>query len=432
MGDFRLPSLGADMEEGTIVEWLVAEGDEVHRGDIVAVVDTDKADIEVEVFESGVVGAILVPTGERVPVGTPLATIVPAVLPTIAPDREGAPTAVVANLTNPPADTPSGAAAPVAAVPVAAVPVAARPLPPSRLPPSIIFTPRCCAAWQPTSASTPTRSGERAWRFDHAGRHRAGRQHPGAPDRTVDTDATGCSLGPGDGGDARRTGAGALTLRQQASRDRGADGALEAREIPHYYVATQIDMTPALTWLREQNSGRPPSQRTLPAALVLRAVALSLLEVPQLNGFWIDDQFVPGAGVHLGVAVSLRDGGLVAPAIRDIDQLDVDGVMSALRDLVQRARSGRLRSSEMSDPTCTVTNLGEQGVDTVYGVIYPPQVAMVGLGSIVERPWASNGMLGVRHVVTATLSADHRATDGHLGARLLSELNERLQHAEAL
>jgi pyruvate dehydrogenase E2 component (dihydrolipoyllysine-residue acetyltransferase) len=204
------------------------------------------------------------------------------------------------------------------------------------------------------------------------------------------------------------------------------------REVPHYYLGTQIDVSAALAWLREQNNARSVPERILPAAMLLRAVALSLREVPQLNGFWIDDQFFPAPGIHLGVAVSLRGGGLVAPAIRDVDQLSVDQVMSALRDLVQRARTERLRSSEMSDPSCTVSNLGDQGVEVVYGVIYPPQVALVGLGSIVERPWASNGMLGVREVLTATLSADHRATDGHIGDRLLADLSARLQHPEEL
>jgi pyruvate dehydrogenase E2 component (dihydrolipoamide acetyltransferase) len=106
--------------------------------------------------------------------------------------------------------------------------------------------------------------------------------------------------------------------------------------------------------------------------------------------------------------------------------------MEALRDLVQRARSGRLRSSEMADPTITVTNLGDQGVDTVHGVIQPPQVALVGFGRIAEQPWAERGLLGVRPVVTASLAADHRASDGHRGGRFLTAIDRLLQEPEKL
>jgi pyruvate dehydrogenase E2 component (dihydrolipoamide acetyltransferase) len=201
--------------------------------------------------------------------------------------------------------------------------------------------------------------------------------------------------------------------------------------VPHYYLATTIDLAAATRWLAEANAARPVTERLLPAVLLLKATALAAREVPALNGVW-DEGFTPSAAVHLGVAVSLRGGGLVAPAIHDADRLELDALMAALRDLVQRARSGLLRASEMSDPTLTVTNLGDQGVDEVFGVIYPPQVALVGFGKIVERPWAVDGMLAVRPVVRASLSADHRASDGHVGARFLATIDRLLQHPEEL
>jgi pyruvate dehydrogenase E2 component (dihydrolipoamide acetyltransferase) len=204
------------------------------------------------------------------------------------------------------------------------------------------------------------------------------------------------------------------------------------REIPHYYLGTDIDMSAALDWLEETNAQRPITQRILPAALLLKAVALALLEYPSLNGWWTEGAFRAGGGVHLGVAISLRGGGLIAPAIHDVDRLSPVALMAALGDLVQRARGGGLRGSEMTDATITVSNLGDEGVQLLFGVIYPPQVALVGFGRISERPWASGGLLGVRPVVTATLSADHRATDGHYGARFLAELARRLQAPEAL
>ncbi len=166
--------------------------------------------------------------------------------------------------------------------------------------------------------------------------------------------------------------------------------------------------------------------------MLLKATALAAREVPELNGFWIDDEPRPAEHVHLGVAVSLRGGGLVAPAIHDADTKDLDTLMCELRDLVQRARTGHLRSSEMSDPTITVTNLGDQGVDEVHGVIYPPQVALVGMGRIAPKPVAVAGLLGVHPVVRITLAGDHRATDGHTGARFLTAIDRLLQRPEEL
>jgi pyruvate dehydrogenase E2 component (dihydrolipoamide acetyltransferase) len=204
------------------------------------------------------------------------------------------------------------------------------------------------------------------------------------------------------------------------------------REIPHYHLTTTIDMHKALAWLAERNTDRPPAQRLLPAALLLRASALAAAQHHQLNGFWVDDEFRPATGVQLGVAIALRGGGLVAPAIRDADQLSVDDTMAALRDLVTRSRRSALRGSELSGGSITVTNLGERGAESVLGVIYPPQVALVGFGRIVERPWVSTGDVVVRPTVTASLSADHRATDGHLGSLFLESIDQALQQPEAL
>jgi pyruvate dehydrogenase E2 component (dihydrolipoamide acetyltransferase) len=122
----------------------------------------------------------------------------------------------------------------------------------------------------------------------------------------------------------------------------------------------------------------------------------------------------------------------VAPALHDADRLSVEDLMRQLRDLVRRARAGRLRSSELSDPTITVTNLGEQGIDSVFGIIYPPQVAIVGFGRVVERPWSVAGQIVSRPVVTASLSADHRVTDGHRGARFLAAVERLLQEPARL
>jgi pyruvate dehydrogenase E2 component (dihydrolipoamide acetyltransferase) len=204
------------------------------------------------------------------------------------------------------------------------------------------------------------------------------------------------------------------------------------REIPHYYLATDIDFSRAQAFLQQRNAARPVTERVLPAALLLKATALGVRSTPELNGSWVDDALRISDAVHVGVAISMRGGGLVAPAIHDADERSLDDMMAALRDLVIRARSGSLRASEMSDPTITATNLGEQGVQTVFGVIYPPQVALVGFGSIAERAWAVDGMVGAHPIVTVTLAADHRASDGARGAQLLNVIDRLLQEPEAL
>ncbi len=204
------------------------------------------------------------------------------------------------------------------------------------------------------------------------------------------------------------------------------------REIPHYYLATTIDMRKSLDWLAAENAKRPVTKRLLYSALLIRAVALALRDTPELNGFWIDNAFKSGDGIHIGVAISLRQGGLINPAIHDVDKKNLDELMESMLDLVNRARTGHLRSSELSDGTITVTNLGEQGVESVFGVIYPPQVALVGFGKITERPVAANGMLGIRPMIDATLAADHRVSDGHRGGRFLLAVDRLLQEPEKL
>jgi pyruvate dehydrogenase E2 component (dihydrolipoamide acetyltransferase) len=322
MISFKLPSLGADMTEGKLLTWHVKPGDSVTRGQVVAVVDTSKAAIDVEIWQDGVVQELLVLPGEKVPVGTVLAML-----------RE-------------PGEAPA-------------------------------------------ASSTATQAV--------------------MPEATAPVD------------------------RQQAMRQAiAAAMSRSKREIPHYYLAETIPLQAAMTLLQERNAGLPITERMLPAVLLLKAVAVALKRTPELNGLYLDGQFQPSAAVHAGVAISLRGGGLVAPAIFDAQNKPLTQLMRELADLVKRARAGSLRSSEMSDASITVTNLGDQGVESVFGVIYPPQVALVGFGSIVVRPWVVDGMVSAQPVVRATLAADHRVSDGHRGALFLAELRDVLQQPRLL
>jgi pyruvate dehydrogenase E2 component (dihydrolipoamide acetyltransferase) len=204
------------------------------------------------------------------------------------------------------------------------------------------------------------------------------------------------------------------------------------RDIPHYYLETRIDMSRVLRWLETENQKRSIKDRLLPVVVLIKAVARALADVPELNGYWVDDRHQPQEAINIGFAIALRQGGLVTPAIHNADLKSLDELMEAMRDLITRTRAGRLRSSEMTDPTVTLTSLGDMGVEKVYGVIYPPQVALVGFGKITEQPWVENGMLGIRPVITATLAGDHRATDGHRGGQFLDALNRHLQEPENL
>jgi pyruvate dehydrogenase E2 component (dihydrolipoamide acetyltransferase) len=174
------------------------------------------------------------------------------------------------------------------------------------------------------------------------------------------------------------------------------------------------------------------TERLLYGVLLIKAVALALREYPEFNAVWEQDQVKLKPEIHVAVATSLRQGGLIAPALRNADQQNLGELMKNLQDLVKRARAGGLRSSELSDSTITITSLGEQGVETVFGIIYPPQVALVGFGKAVERPWVVDGQIVARPVITATLSADHRASDGHRGGLFLAAMDRLLQEPEKL
>ncbi|MFE6222701.1 2-oxo acid dehydrogenase subunit E2 [Streptomyces sp. NPDC057854] len=444
MAEFTMPALGADMDEGMLSEWLVHPGDRVTRGDVIAVVETAKSAIEVECFHSGTVEALLVDEGTTVPVGTPLARI--GTTAESPPAEISPPESRPAE--SPPAEPPSTPLVRRLAqdrhVDLAVVHGSG---PGGRITRADVehAEPTPAPASERDKTAPTTRRVKPVRGDDSAKRRPASLRVKASPlarrlatEFGVDlADVTGTGRDGTVRADDVRSAAAAEGAQRPAVPDmaRAATARLMSRskrEIPHFYLATTVDMAAAVEWMHARNRELPLSARLVPAALTFKAVALAARKVPALNGYWVDDGFVPSEEVRLGVAVSLRGGGLVAPALAHADTLSVAEVMATLKDLVARARGGRLRASETVDPSLTVTNLGDQGVEAVFGVVYPPQVALVGLGRIVERPMAVNGLLGVRPVLTATLSADHRAADGATGARLLTALDRLLQHPEEL
>ncbi len=390
MTAFRMPALGADMEDGTMAEWLVEQGDRVRSGDVIAVVETQKGAIEVEVFVTGTVREIVVPVGTKVAVGAVLAEI----------DDGAAPAAVAAE---PPPAATGAVQVPAPAAPMAASPGRARPSPVS--------------SGQRSRISPAARVLAAARGIDPARLRGTGVE--GAVTR-----ADVLAAGP----PSARRGFDPAEMRRAIA----AAMARAKREIPHYYLGETIDLSAVMAWLENHNQAVPPPERLLPAVLLLKATALALRDVPALNGTYEEGRFTPGSGIHPGWAITLRGGGLVAPAIRDADAASLPALMAALRDLVGRARGGGLRLSELTGGTVTVTSLGERGAESVTGVIYPPQVAIVGFGRIAPRALVVGGKVEARPAVAATLAADHRVTDGHTGGQFLAALARHLQEPQSL
>ncbi len=389
MIEFCLPSLGSDMDKGTLLQWRVKPGDTVRKGDIIAVVDTTKAAIDIECWHDGTVEALLIEPGAEVPVGTLMAVL-----------REAGETAehVRAQL-----DALRAPAAATAAAPL--------------------------ATQQPLPDAAPL-----------SVEHGRAAASPAARKRAAE-------LGLGLEGLSGTGAGGAITLadvESAASKARAPNRAevmrqtiaaamsRSKREIPHYYLADDVPLAAATAFLADRNATRGVNERILLAPLLLQAVARALQRYPEFNGFFQNGAFVPGTGIHVGVAIALRTGGLIAPALRDVPEKDLDTLNRELLDLVQRARAGSLKASELADATITVTSLGDQGVGSVFPIIYPPQVAIVGFGRVLERPWVVNGAVKPTPLVTASLGADHRTSDGHRGGRFLASVRDLLQQPAEL
>jgi pyruvate dehydrogenase E2 component (dihydrolipoamide acetyltransferase) len=380
--EFQMPSLGADMEAGTLTEWLVKPGDLVKRGDIIAVVETQKGLIDIEVFDEGTISELLIKENEKVPVGTVMALI--------SSDKE-----VVKKE--------------------------------EKIPEKIVEEKEIGEKITVSEMPHGIKASPLAKRI--------------ATEKGVDLTNV---KGTGEGGAITKEDVEKAIVEKVAPKEEKKIIATESirmavaaamsksnREIPHYYLETKVDMSKALVWLTEANKQRTVKQRLLPVVLLLKAVSKALLEVPDLNGYW-ENGFLQKKDINIGFVVSLRTGGVMIPAIHDADKKSLDEMMASLNDIIPRARAMKLRSSELSESTITVTNLGEGNVETVFGVIYPPQVAIVGFGSIAEQPWADSGMLDVRPVLTVSLSADHRATDGATGSRFLMAIRNYLGKPDLL
>jgi len=456
MSEFRMPSLGSDMEDGVLVEQSVAPGDAVRPGDVIGAVETQKGVIEIEVFQNGTFERWLADIGTTVPVGGSLALIrEPGEQPaTGAKEPKPAPTipqpAPPETVPLPPETEP----VPPVTVPeppeTVPLPPETDPSPPEIEPsnPEIEPVPSefpDTDVPEPTPASPelpdrpggepeepppeidPFREATTRQKVTPAARRLAasrgidltGLQHPlNEPITRRDIEKLGAAKTTESATDFRSAIAAAMSRSK--------------REIPHYYLAHDVDLTAAEQFVSERNAGRDPTERLLIGVVCAKAVAKAAAKYPEFNGHYTDNQFHPSEAVHLGFAINIRSGGLVAPALFDTDNIGLDALMQNMRDLTTRVRAGRFRARELSDATLTLTSLGERGTDTVFGVIYPPQVAIVGMGAPRMRPAVRDGELATRLTASLTLAADHRVSDGHRGALFLRAIDKLLQNPERL
>ena len=388
MSEFLMPSLGADMESGILVQWKVEVGDRVAKGQVIAEIETSKAVIEIEVFQDGIIEKILVEPGTECSVGTPLALI-----RSVSSDEE--------NIT-------------VSSVTAAQEQTEEIPLEKTK-PDRYKETTQPPTQPQRIKASPAARRKARELGLDLADLAKTsdGEIHLSQIESAAKTEFKTPS---------------ADKMRQAIASAMSLSNA----EIPHYYLSASVNMSPALSWLEEINKNLTIKERILPAAMVIRAVVLALKEVPELNGYWQEGHHQVCKEIHPGIAIALRKKGLITPALLGAKDMNLSRTMQALDDLIMRTRAGKLRGAELTQQSITITNLGDLGVENVYGVIYPPQVALIGLGKIIDTPWAQENKVTVQKVMKATLAGDHRATDGRTGALFLDKFNRILQNPKEL
>lgn len=394
MIEFKMPSLGADMEDGILREWRVKPGDTVKRGDIIASVEVQKGNIDIECFDDGTITKLLVSENEKVPVGIVMALIQPinehltskeTTIPLVKTKRDETVIPDIKQETK----TEAILTDKITTTAIKATPLAKR-----------------IAAENQIDISTLKGSGDEG-AITKEDVEKAINERTVLPVISHLTPAENIRL--------------AVAAAMSKSN----------REIPHYYLEKKIDVTKALAWLTEQNAQRPIQQRLLQVVLFLKASARALRDVPELNAVW-ENGLQKKEGIHIGFVVSLKGGGIMVPAIHDVDKKSLDEIMASLNDLIPRARALKLRSSELSDSTITMTSLGEGGADKVYGVIYPPQVAIIGVGGILKEIMALNGENREHAYIYATLAGDHRATDGLTGSKFLAAFHHYLQQPESL
>ncbi|MGI8926987.1 MAG: dihydrolipoamide acetyltransferase family protein [Tepidiformaceae bacterium] len=463
--EVTMPQMGADMTEGTVVRWLKQPGDVVARGDIIAEIETDKATVEMEAFEAGTLIKLVAEEGQTVPVGEVIALIgeadedAPEVEP--KPPAETPPRRTSAPAQPAPAP-PEAEAAGEQAAPQAATAVAPPPMEPEQAVPQraggangaagsaaggrlrISPVARRIASDAGIDVSRIQGSGPdgRVLRRDVETAMRAGElpapsQEAAAPaaKEAVPAAVAGAPKPAAATAPAQRPAeAGRGDVTQPLSRMRQAIArrmTQSKQQQPHYYLTLDIDMTAAMDFRKQLNASASDEQRVSVNDLVVKACALALERHPKFNAEYTDEGLEMHERINIDIGIALDDG-LIAPAILDCAGKTLGAIAAEAKDLVERAKGGKLRADEYSAGTFTITNLGAYGVEALIGIINPPQAAILGVGSVMSKAVVLDGEVAVRQVMKVALSADHRVTDGAEGARFIKEIQGFLENPVSL
>lgn len=471
--EVTMPQMGADMTEGTLLKWLKQVGDHVERGDIIAEIETDKATVELEAYESGELLKLVVGEGEAAPVGEVIALIGEA-SEAVAdsprkPAAENPPRRVVEKE---PAKEPVTAGASTGqstgdappASPLEEAESFPEPPAPEKEPEFDRPTP---STTQPPATSSSGSNGR--VRISPVARRIANQSgvdvtmlKGSGPDGRILRRDVEAAIEAGERPAAAAPVAGAPAAPREAAtpeRASGAKGAeqpmpterprapqgqaapagmskmrqaiahrmtLSKQTQPHYYLTVDVDMTAAMAFRETLNASASEQQRVSVNDLIVKACAIALERHPKFNAAYTDAGLVMHERINICIGIAL-DEGLIAPAILDTQTKSLGRIAMEAKDLIARAKISKLRADEYGDGTFTITNLGAYGVETLIGIINPPQAAILGVGSVMDQPVARDGQVVVAKVMKIALSADHRVSDGAEGARFIKELQGLLE-----
>ena len=418
--EILMPALSPTMEEGTLAKWLVAEGDRVQSGDLLAEIETDKATMEFEAVDEGVIGKLLVAEGTaNVKVNSAIAILLEegdAADATVSPAQSAAAAAPLTHEASA-VDAPATTAAPAAAVSNDGTRIFASPLA------------RRIAADQGLDLAKITGSGPkgRIVKADVSGATASVSAPPpmaAAPAAGLPSSASAASV------EALYQGRSYKAVPLDGMRRVIADRLTEAKQtIPHFYLRRDIQLDTLLKLRSEVNAGLEARGVKLSVNdFIIKACAMALQSVPAANAVWAGDRVLQMEASDISVAVAI-EGGLFTPVLQDADSKSLSKLAVEMKDLAARARSRKLAPHEYQGGSFSISNLGMMGIDNFDAVINPPQGAILAVGAGKKRPVVSDdGTLSVATVMSVTMSVDHRVIDGALGAELLDAIVNNLEH----
>lgn len=437
MAQVTMPKMSDTMEEGTVVRWIKHPGDQVTEGEPIAEIETDKANVEMEAFDTGVLGQIFVTEGQTVPVGQPIATIE---APGAAPAPEARPEAPRAEAPAPPAPPPA--------------PEAAHPAPQAQAQPAPAPAPQTAQA---PPSPTPVTEEERMrvsplarrlaqeYDVDLSQIHGTGpngriveadiesyaAQKGAAPPTPVAQAAPAAAPKPPEAPAAPKPTVPAMEIPSEEAplskmRKTIAERMTKSKQtIPHFYVTSEIEMDWA-SKVRDELNADESQPRISFNDLIIKACAMALAKFPRVNASFHEDELIVHKQVNIGIAVALDDG-LIVPVIHDADKKHLREIAAEAKELAQHARDNQLRAHEFTGSTFTVTNLGMFDVENFIAIINPPEAATLAVGTIREMPVIMDGQVAASKRMKVTISADHRVIDGAEAAKFTQELKHQLE-----